>query len=111
MSFDDDPDDYDDGWYEPDEDEPDDDNWHWYDDPPRPPKEEPDCYVCNDDGGRCCEPTRLDVFRSRAGSWLQSLWDKLSWRRQQVRVDDPWAPAAPATPPASSGSFIDEPPF
>jgi hypothetical protein len=88
-----------------------DDNWHWYDDPPRPAREEPDCYVCNDAGGRCCEPTRLDILRCRVRSQLQHLWRKLSPRRHQVPVDDPWAPAAPSTPPASSRGFADEPPF
>lgn len=105
----DDPDDYEDGWHEPDEDEPD-DNWHWYDDDPRPPKEEPDCYVCNDGGGRCCQPTRLDILRWRVRFRLRLVLNKLS-RRRQVLVDDPWAPAAPSAPPPSPGGFVSEPPF
>lgn len=99
MSFDDEPDE---DW---------DDNWHWYDDDPRPPKEEPDCYVCNDGGGRCCEPTRLDILRWRVRSRLQLVLSKLRRPRRQTAVDDPWAPAASSTPSASSSGFVDEPPF
>lgn len=95
------------------DDEPEDwdDNWHWYDDPPRPPKEEPDCYSCNDGGCRSCQPTRLDVWRSEARYRLRHLWGKLRRRRNEVRVDDPWAPVASSAPPASSDRFTDEPPF
>jgi hypothetical protein len=96
---------------DPDEAEDWDDNWHWYDEPPAYVKEEPDCYVCNDAGGRCCEPTRIDILRWRVRSQLQYLWRKLIRRRHHVQVDDPWAPAAQSTPPASSGGFADEPPF
>lgn len=65
------------------------DNWHWYDDPPRPAKEEPDCYVCNDNGGRCCEPTRLDLLRWRLRSRARDLLDKLRRRPVGTGPDEP----------------------
>lgn len=66
-----------------------DDNWHWYDDPPTPAKLEPDCYVCNDNGGRCCEPTRLDVLRWRLRSRARDLLDKLRRRPVGAGPDEP----------------------
>ena len=88
MSFDDLDEDYDDrDGGEPDEDW--DDNWHWYDEPPSPAKEEPDCYVCNDNGGRCCEPTRLDILRWWLRSRVRDVLDKLRRRPVGTGPDEP----------------------
>lgn len=89
MSFDDDSDeDYDDrDGGEPDEDW--DDNWHWYDDDLRPPKEEPDCYVCNDAGCRSCIPSRMDILRWRLRSRVRDLLDKLRHRPVGTGLDEP----------------------
>jgi hypothetical protein len=59
-----------------------------FDDPWGPPKEEPDCYACNDAGCRACEPTRWDLVVRRVKDWWSRLWR----RRAPVQADDPWEP-------------------
>jgi hypothetical protein len=66
-----------------------DDNWHWYDDPPRPAKEEPDCYACNDAGCRSCIPSRLDILRWRLRSRIRDLLNKLRRRPTGIGPDEP----------------------
>ena len=87
-----------------DDEEPDD--WYdWYDDMPITVKEEPDCGACNDAGviwlnrryrpyrkpRRCpsCDPTRLELWRSRVigpfgPSWRLRHW----WRWRNVPYSD-----------------------
>jgi hypothetical protein len=68
------------------DDEPERDDW--FDDDPVWVKEEPDCYVCNDFGGRCCEPTRLDILRWRIRSCVQE-WTQGLRRRRSGASDEP----------------------
>lgn len=71
-----------------------DDDWDWDDDPVSP-KEEPDCYSCNDAGCRACarHPESCDCadcFEHAVAEY--EIWD---------------APDHPVY----AGPFVDEPPF